>query len=56
MSSQQVSAEREDAIDEVAQIGEFYAGWNAAIRAVQEKAKAEGWWFPESTLKLLVKP
>jgi hypothetical protein len=34
---------------------DFYAGWNAAIRTLSDVASTQGWWFPESALKLLVK-
>lgn len=37
-------------------IGEFYAGWNAAIKAIQAMAQTQGWWFPDSALKLMVDP
>lgn len=36
------------------QLAEFYAGWNAGIRAVQAVADAQGWWFPDSVNQLLV--
>jgi hypothetical protein len=40
---------------EAAFLGEFYAGWNAAIRTMQAMAQSQGWWFPESALKLQVR-
>lgn len=35
------------------QLAEFYAGWNAAIHAVEAVAAAQGWWFPDSVKQLL---
>lgn len=37
------------------ELGEFYAGWNAAIRALRAASEAQGWWMPESVDRLIVK-